>query len=209
MGTVWIIGGIAAVAASFFLSGGDDVWHSLDAAGIAAALYVVALVGFTTRRPFGFRTRLITWAIVLTAGTGVYLDWSGMSETAHRQKESLLKIRGTVSRSILLTEMPVPLMKVLRSYCEQPPKKRGTLGRTFQAMFPGDSVGKNIHAPFDQQDNLKIVVASVSDTEVVLVGEESSIAGLDPHRKNIDGGAGMVQAKAVLTERGVRYDPEN
>ncbi|HYQ87179.1 MAG TPA: hypothetical protein VES59_08055 [Bacteroidota bacterium] len=209
MGTVWIIGGIAAVAASFFLSGGDDIWQSLDAAGIAAALYLVVLAGFTMRKPFRFRTRLFTWCILLLAGTGVYLDWSGMSETAHRQKESLLRIRGTVSRSIMLNEMPAPLMKVLRSYCDQPAKKRGTLGKAFQAMYPADSVGKNIHTPFDQQDNLKIVVASVSDTEVVLVGQETAIAGIDVYKKNFDGRAGMVQARAVLTERGVRYEPEN
>src|SRR2546425_3710996 len=209
MGTVWIIGGIAAVAASFFLSGGDDIWRSLDAAGIATALYIAALVGFTTRKPFGTRTRVFIWSVFILAGTGVYLDWSGMSETAHRQKESLLKIRGAVSRSIMLNEMPLPLMKVLRSYCEQPPKKRGTLGRAFQAMYPADSVGKNIHAPFDQQDNLKIFVASVSDTEVVLVGQEMSVAGADRYKKNFDGRAGLVQARAILTERGVRYEPEN
>ncbi|TLY33675.1 MAG: hypothetical protein E6K56_00290 [Ignavibacteria bacterium] len=209
MGTIWIIGGIAAVAASFFLSGGDDVWQSLDAAGVATALYLMALLGFTTRKPFGTRTRVFVWCVFILAGTGVYLDWSGMSETAHRQKESLLKIRGTVSRSIMLNEMPAPLMKVLRSYAEQPPKKRGSLGKAFQAMYPADSVGRNIHTPFDQQDNLKIVVASVSDTEVVLIGQEMSVAGADRSKKNFDGRAGMVQARAILTERGVRYEPEN
>jgi len=209
MGTVWIISGIVAVAASFFLAGGDDVWRSLDAAGIATVLYLFALVGFAMRRPFGIRTRVFTWCALLVVGTGVYLDWSGMSETAHRQKESLLKIRGTVSRSIMLTEMPVPLMKVLRSYSEQPVKKRGTLGKAFQAMYPADSVGRNIHVPFDQQDNLKILVASVSDTEVVLIGQEIAVAGVDAYKKNFDGRAGMVQARAILTERGVRYEPEN
>jgi hypothetical protein len=192
MGTAWMIGGIAAVAASFFLSGGDDIWRSLDAAGIVAGLYQAALVAFTLRRPFGFATRLFAWSFLLIAGTGVYLDWSGMSESAHRQKESLLKIRGTVSRSIMLSEMPVPLMKVLRSYCEQPVKKRGSLGDAFHAMYPADSVGSNIHAPFDQQDNMKIIVAAVSDTEVVL-----------------DGRAGMIEARAILTERGVRYESKN
>ena len=52
-------------------------------------------------------------------------------------------------------------------------------------------------------------IAAVSDHEIVLVGQEMYVNGRDPGFKNYDGKTGMLQARATLTEKGLKYESEN
>jgi hypothetical protein len=49
----------------------------------------------------------------------------------------------------------------------------------------------------------------MTDTEIVLVGQEMRVHGRNPAFVNFNGRIGMVQQRAVLTEEGVRYESEN
>lgn len=209
MEMAWLLIGIIVVTGSFLLPGTDDVWRSLDAAGIAAGLYLISLTGFATRKPIPRGSRMALWCLLAVTGTGIVLCWSGASKSSSSQKENLLRTHGSISRTIMVDEMPSILLKVLETYYRQSRRGGRPIGQIFRASYPAGSPGSNIHAPFNPDDSLMIYVSAASDKEIRLVGQEMYVKGRNPEFRNYNGRVGMVQAKAILTDEGVGYESEN
>lgn len=194
---------------AFFASSGDNIWAPLDFAGIAAALYLIALAGFTTRAPFPRLTRLAVWFCLLLTGTGVFFCWRAAERRSEGQRDRLVEVHSAVSRSMMVDEMPSILLRVMKAYYTEPIERRRSLGATFRDMYPSAQPGVNMHAPYTTVDSLIVCVSALSDTGVVLVGQEAYVRGRNPAFRNYTGRVGMVQAKALLTSEGVRYESEN
>jgi hypothetical protein len=209
MGILWIVAGVIVVSAAFFLPSGGDVWTSLDAAGVAAALYLVALVAFATRYPFPRWSRAAAWFLFLLTGAGVFTCWREAEGRARMQVKGFREIRGSISRSVMVDVMPSMLLKVMNAYYAEPADRRQSLGEIFRETYPSANPGVNMHVPFSSEDSLMVSVSSLSDTAISLVGQEAYVPGRDPAFKNSNGKNGMVQARAVLTKEGVRYEAEN
>jgi hypothetical protein len=165
------------------------------------------------RSPFSIKTRIITWtAFILVAAIGA-IGWRGQENLSKYQRRTLIEIRGVIEHGILQVELYTPLQKTLAAYYGQPEKKKETLGQIFQQLYPGGKVGENIHdvhqADPKCDDSLRVVVTRVSDNEIGLVGYHYFSKGRNKEFKNYNGRLGFVQAKAVLTEKGVRYESEN
>ena len=60
---LWMLVGVIVTSAAFFISPASvELWPSLNAAGVIAALYVLALVFYTLRHPIPFKHRIIVGA---------------------------------------------------------------------------------------------------------------------------------------------------
>ena len=124
-----------------------------------------------------------------------------------------MEIHTMITNGILQDELYTPLQKTLAAYYGQPGKKKETLGHVFQRLYPSGKIGENIHNVHQPDpkgdDSLRVVVTTVSDNEIGLVGYHYYSRGRNKEFKNYNGRFGFVQAKAVLTEKGVRYESEN
>jgi hypothetical protein len=206
---LWCAVGCAAVLTSFFFSPGDNIWMSLETAGIAAAFYLLALITFTMRAPFPGRTRVVTWGLFLAISAGIAFTGSEAYKTSCIEENNLEQARLSNSRGVMLDEMPRVLLQVLQTYYAQTPDHRKSIGEIFRELHCDYVPGCNINPPFVEKEKTVIYVSTVSDHEIALVGQELSVRGNDLSFRNYDGRVGMVQARAILTPQGVRYETEN
>ncbi|HUN65052.1 MAG TPA: hypothetical protein VMW43_03055 [Bacteroidota bacterium] len=210
MEIIWLVVGACVMAGAFFFPGGnDDIWHSLDRAGIAAGIYIIVMLFVALRKPFGVRVRLFTWGTAVVTLLGLGLWWTTTSSMAHQQKDDLIQIRERLSRTILFHEMYPMFFPVLREYYAQNQPGKESIGAVFHRLYPNAEQGKNIRTPFNTTDSLTIFLTSLTDTAVVLVGQEMYVHGRDGDFRNYTDKTGMVQEKAILTVRGVSYVSEN
>ena len=207
---IWLLVGIVAVSLAFFLPGQSiDPWVSLRPGEIVSAVFLVALVAYTTRKPFPAKQRIFSWVLVVVLLGGSLVLSNNLRETTTWQKDKLIEILGVIHRGIFLAEMPGPLLESLDKYYKQPERGRKPIGEVFREIKPSVKVGDNIRPQDLDQDSLKIFVASITPDEVVLVGQPSWGKGRDPDFDNYDGRKGLVQERATLTVKGVTYESEN
>ncbi len=209
MGLIWFAVGLVLVTAVYLLTGESlDPWPGLEAATVVGAVYLLALAFYATRKPFPLKSRigvlLFSVAFIVAAGSFSMK----FKETTAWQKSQLLKILGVIQKGILNSQMPGPLMTTLERYHRQPAKKK-TIGQVFREVVPGAAVGKDIYKQENAGDSLRIFVASITDDEVVLIGQATWGKGKTPEFRNFDGKTGLVQERAVLTAKGVSYESQN
>ncbi len=207
---IWLLGGIAAVTLAFFIPpNSTDLWPSLNAAAIPVILYIVALALYTLRSPISRKSRITAWVAIVLVGGATSVHWTGMETTTHWQHDQLLRIQSVIVRGILLARAPRIELDALEAYYKQPSKKHESLVRVFQNRNGGATVGTNIYKPESPEDSTSIVVESLSDDKIVLLGLHAFAGGRNPDFKNYDGRVGKIQERFTLTEKGITYDSEN
>jgi len=207
---LWLLLGICVVTAAFFIPGNPpEVWPNLNAAGIAALLYIIALIIYTARKPFSRKAQIIVGCCSAVFLGGLAVHWTGMDETTHWQKQTLLKIREIISRGIVQAEVPDSLMEVLDEFHHQPKAEKATLAQIFRKHFPNAEVGSNIRKLQSEGDSLFVFVSALSDTHIVLIAQETFVKGRAATFKNLNGKTGMVQERFTLTAKGMHYESEN
>ncbi len=206
---LWLLGGILLVAVAYLLPGqSPELWPSLNAAGIAALVYILALVAYIVRKPFSTRMRVTVWASVILASASIGSWWTGMDYTSHWQKETLLKIRGVIGRGILQAAIPDTLLYTLKSYYAQSPNNRKSLGQVFKNRYPAVAEGQQFPLKDFDKDHM-LFATTISDSVIILVGEDRIAAGRDTSFKNRDGQSGRIQTRGTLTVKGLTYESEN
>ena len=207
---VWLGIGIIVVSLSYlFPSQALDPWVPLNTAGVAVLAYLAALMAGVTRTPFPRRSGFLAWAVFLVVGGALALAWTGFDAQAHFQSDQLTLIRTRIARGIINDQLSSPLLETLDGYYAQHGTKKKTLQEVFHQLHPGAVVGTNLHQPTYERDSLLIVVSSLSDDAVSLVGQEANVMGKNPGFRNWNGRSGMIQYRATLTSKGVAYESEN
>ncbi len=206
---LWLICGFVLVSVAFFIPGNQaEVWPNLNYAGIAALLYLLALVGYAMRKPFGRKAQIAVWAATFVTLGALGMHWTGMDATSHWQQKTLLRIREVIGRGIIRAEVPESLLTVFDTFHHQKGRK-ATLQQVFLNHYPGAKAGDNIHKPHHEGDSLRVYVSSLSDTLVALAAQEMYVKGRELSFKNFNGRIGMVQERFTLTAKGVRHESEN
>lgn len=206
---LWLIAGLVVVSVAFFLPGNPpEVWPNLNLGGIVTVVYLLALLTYTMREPFGRKAQVTTWIVAIVTVASLAVAWTEMDSLSHYQQQTLLNIRATIGRGIIYTEVPDSLLSVLDRFHHQKGKK-ATLGQVFQIHYPGTRVGDNIHKANNEYDSLQVYIAALSDTTIALAAQEMYVKGREPTFKNYNGRVGMVQEKFTLTVKGVRHESEN
>jgi hypothetical protein len=207
---LWIVVGVILVSATFFLTPqSKELWPAINAAGIAAAVYLLALLAFVLRRPLALRQRLVVGAIALVVICSAAFAWMRLQSETEWQAETLMRIRAVIGHGIRIWEMPAPLLKTLDAYHHQGAGKTRSLADEFRELEGDLTVGSNIHKPQWEGDNMSVIVATLDPDRVVLVSQETFVKGRDPAFRNYDGKVGMLQEKYILTERGLTHVSEN
>ncbi|MBI4427905.1 MAG: hypothetical protein HY562_02185 [Ignavibacteriales bacterium] len=209
---LWLIGGLIVVSVAFLLPGSHpEVWPNLNVAGLAAGVYILAVIAYTIRSPLTKKARTATWIIAVITVPALGVFWTGMDSTSHWQQRTLLSIRATIGRGIIASEVPDTLLSILDEYHN--PKGRGirkmSLGKIFESRYPRTRVGDNIHIPNSESDSLRVFVSTLLDTIIVLEAQELYVKGRDPSFKNFNGRTGMVEERYILTAKGVNHESRN
>jgi hypothetical protein len=207
---VWLLVGIVAVSVAFFIPpNSPELWPALNAAAIPVIVYILALAFYTLRSPITRKARIIAWVSILLVGGASYTSWTGMNKQSHWQHDKLLQIHAVIYRGVLQARVPENHLKTLEAYHSQGSRKKETLAQVFQRLNEGAAVGTNIYKPEMPNDSLSIVVQSLSENQVVLLGLHAYSKGRNPEFKNYGGRTGMIQEKYTLTEKGIVYESEN
>ena len=207
---LWIVAGVIVISAAFFLAPrSTELWPALDAAGIAAVAYLVALITYVLRDPIPLRTKLVVGILTVLVISCTAFTWVRMNERAHWQADLLMKIRTLIGREMRINEMSKPLLKVLDVYHQQGKNKTLTLSDDFRKLHAGAVAGSNIYEEKGGFDIMTVIVEILEPNRIVLVSQETYVKGRDPNFKNYDGRTGMVQEKYILTERGLTHVSEN
>ncbi len=208
---LWIVGGVIIVSLVFLLTPpSPELWPSLNVAGIAGAVYLVAMTAYALRKPL--RTRLRIWvglAVVVILGLGAF-SWTRMQQQTEWQAETLVKIRGVIGRGVMHYDMMSTTdIKILDEFYRQQGAKKESLADIFRRHYQGAAVGLNIHKPDWEGDVRQVIVAKLEPAFIELVSQETYVKGRDPLFKNRNGQFGMIQEKVILTEKGITYVSEN
>jgi hypothetical protein len=207
---LWSLIGIAAVSISFFLAATPgDLWQSVNAAGLTAAIYLFGLLLFTLRKPFSITTRIIGWLVSLAVCATIAFAWHTKYEQSHWQRRTLQSVLQRISSGVLHAQMYDSLLVQFRHYHAQDALSKKPIGVLFTESHPGISVGQNLYNPLDDWDSSRIYLHTLNDTMVEIIGRASHVRGIDPVFQNIDNVRGQLQMKATLTEKGVVYVREN
>ncbi len=204
---LWILTGVVIVSAAFLIvPHSADPWHSLNAAGLAAGLYLFALTLSVVRKPIRLVTRIVVGFLALlligaTAFVWLRMQSSVVDQFQSRQKQSVMSVRGA-----MISEMSATLLKTLEAYYQQGARKKETLGRTFQRLNGGASESTIIIQPPYRG---KVVVELLKPDQIVLVGEYTGHQGRNAEFKNVDGSKGMIQERLILTEKGMIHESDN
>ena len=207
---VWIVVGIIVVSAVFLLSPrSTELWPAVNAAGIAAVLYIIALLVYVLRSPLSLKHRFwIGLAAAVVLGLGTY-SWTKNQERTYWQAETLMRIRGVIGRGMMRYEMIPEMLAALKEFHHPSVKKNESLAQVFSRMHPGATVGSNIHKPQWEGDLMKVIVAKLEPGQIELLSQETFVNGRDPHFRNYNGQSGMIQERVILTEKGITHVSEN
>jgi hypothetical protein len=208
---LWIVAGVLAVSIAFLLPAkSTELWSALNAGGIAAAIYLVALLVYVLRSPLSLRWRAIVAIVSIVVLPTMAYTWIRTEDQSRWQAEELMKVREVIGKGIRLYYMPGPLLKTLAVYYEQGQRKKETLADVFRRLHKGVTAGSNIYKPVWEGELMKsIIVETLEPERVVLVSQETYVAGRNPAFKNYNGQTGMVQDKFILTPKGITYESEN
>jgi hypothetical protein len=207
---LWIVVGVIVVSLVFLLTpASTDLWPATNAAGIAAGIYIIALLTYTLRKPLSMKNRFwIGLSTALVLGLGIF-NWTKNQERVHWQAETLMRIRGVIGRGVMRYEMIPAMLGTLREFHHPKSGKIESLAQVFSRLHPGAMVGSNIHQPQWEGDSMKVIVAKLESGQIELLSQETYVHGREPHFRNYNGQSGMLQEKIILTEKGFTHVSEN
>jgi len=207
---LWIVGGVILVSLVFLLvPPAPDLWPSLNAAGIAGGIYLIAMLTYALRKPVETRLRIwigIAAVVVLAAGA---FTWVQMQNQTEWQAETLMKIRGLIGRGVMRYDMSEAALKTLEEFYREGGAKKESLADIFCRQNGGAAVGVNIHKPEWEGDQRQVIVAKLEPATIELISQETYVKGRNPQFKNRGGQLGMIQEKFILTEKGITHVSEN
>jgi hypothetical protein len=206
---LWIAAGVVVIGATFLVAfDPQDHWATVNATGLASALYIGAFVGYILRPPIPVRARAIGLVVLAVfVGTFTY-GWRSIEDTSSWQRWLLLEIRSKVGRGSLQNDVPPLLESVQLKQIQGSSNPRIPIGRIFRDMNPHASPGKSMLEPRWQGDSLQIIVTELSDTAIALTGVDRA-SGWDPDFRNVNGRTGSIQVWYRLTDRGIEYGTDN
>jgi hypothetical protein len=208
---LWIVCGVVVVSAVFLLTPtSPELWPALNAAGIAGALYLLAMTTYALRRPLRTNLRVgIGLAVVIILALGTF-TWMRMQQETEWHAETLMKVRGSIGRGVMRYDiMSTTAIRTLYDFYQQRGAKKKSLADVFRRKYEGAAPGLNIHKPEWDGDVRQVIVARLEPDLIEFVAQETYVRGRDPLFKNYNGQFGMMQEKATLTEKGIVYVSEN
>jgi hypothetical protein len=220
---IWLVAGCALVVAAFFIPGvHGDIWQSVDTAGIAAAIYLFALIAFTTRRPFPVKSGIIIWVAFFVCLSAITSGWKSLEAHSRTERDQKREIVGDITRSSTYAEIQPELLRVLKLYHQQNgghPKE--PIGKFFRRLYPEVAPGSGFSRELiTERPGRELLSAAgkiyeyvpvIDDSQIVIFAQHSQMIGRNEKFKNFNGllTYGKIQAHWILTAKGVLYASDN
>jgi len=217
---VWFLVGVVASGVAFFLPGyGPDLWPNITWACATGAVYTLALIIYAMRPPVPIRARLIAYGAYLFTLFVVFRTWTAMYDVSHYRRHALNEIHSVICRDVSFSTVEQGLLAILDDYYRQGGRKDSTLLQIFLREYPPGATGAGLYEAMAKKFNVypgpsatdfnTAYVASISDSEIAIVGEHSFSKGRDLTFKNYDNLTGVLQTRMTLTPKGVSLKDEN
>jgi len=207
---LWIVAGVVVVSAAFLLAPRSaELWTAINYGGVAAVLYLTALLIYALRKPLVAKHRLWMGVCAFIVIGLTSFTWMRMESQVHWQAETLMHIRGVIGRGVMRYEMSSVMLKTLDEFYKDGFHTKESLANVFRRQNPGVVVGTNIRKPNWDGDALQVIVTRLEPDLIEIVSQETYVPGRDPQFKNRNGRLGMIQEKLVLTNRGMTHVIEN
>ena len=208
---IWVVVSSILVALAFvgtFLATAST-WDAAIAGGLASLIFVGGLIYRITRPPMNVRQR---WWIagassVIIVGTCLY--WNVMYTMTNYQYNTLHTIHKVIVHGIAKAMFQEEGSKTFIRYVEEWKRGHRSVGRAFREVSRFDE-SDSTRLNTDSWEHLRMYVATVSDTEVVLIVQDSiNVDGENPNFRNFDGRVGMTQDRLRITPTGFAHEIQN
>jgi hypothetical protein len=207
---VFIVAGVTFVYAAFTIPlRSYELWPALNAGGIAAGIYLLALLVYVLRKPLSSKHRILAGLIGLVAMIAVVFTWVRTEQESRWQTNKILEIRGVIGRGIYAAYIPQYLLTTLDEFHHQNRSKRENLKEVFSRLHGSARVGANMYVLTYPYNKTQVFVKTLDPDRIVLVGQETYAKGRSPEFKNYDGRVGLIQEQYTLTEKGMTHESEN
>ncbi|MGA7160819.1 MAG: hypothetical protein WBZ48_07445 [Bacteroidota bacterium] len=209
MAIVWFFIGAAMVIGPFMIFHVPmDPWPGVVAAGIGGTVFVLLLFSFTIlRTPFTRRIKLLSCAVFAIMLIASFVSWKTMYDMTHYQRTILAKIRTVIGDGIIESACYDAMYPPFRKYYEQARSPRIPIGKIFLAVNK-ERIHDKVYK-FDGDEFIQSSLDNISDSSITVRMVDSVARGEDLNFINFNGLKGRLQFRAVLREKGVRYEREN
>jgi hypothetical protein len=207
---IWLIAGSLLVSVPFYVFHDPyDLWPSLYAGGIGAAVYLSALVLYFIKTHPGKKLNIVVAACAVLLLVTSVLHWRTMDTMSRWQRERLALIRSFIAQSIFVNEdvceRAIPVFSEFR--------KQRVAGKKIAPLFAEIYKGKMKNGFFpsvdgDYQPSVRYVRYE-GDSAVILISVDTVAFGVRSDFVNLNGSTGRLQMTTRLTGKGVRYERNN
>jgi hypothetical protein len=207
-----LIGGAISVLAAFSLAFlFQNLWIGLFSAFAVTVVWLWLLDRSIVSRLQDSGNQIVV-RIILVLLVGLTFSMSVVhNQRAQQQREMLTEIRTTIIHSVTRVEMEKSLQLALRHYHSLPAEEQVTLADAFRDLYDERLNEDGTWSPEfpDEDGDLLYTYSIASPDSIVLAVNTTFTKGDDPDFINRNNQTGLYQARAVLTDRGVRYEREN
>ena len=187
-----------------------EIWFAANAAGVIAFLYLVGLIFRTVRLPEFQKRRWVILVIATVVVVGNTISWmTSFIVTQYAHYGGLHTVHKVIFHGNISDVLHTRALETLAKYHQQSPPGGMSLGEIFRAHNPPLKPGSSLLDALAEGEGMRIHLASVTDTSVVLIGQAIFIDGEDPTFKNFDGRTGMTQDRLRLTAKGIAFEIQN
>ncbi len=208
---IWVVVSSALVTVAFVATylATHNTWDAAIAGGLVALVCFAGFFYRITRPPMTPRQRWWISGISLVVVVGTVIHWNVMYTMTNYQYHLLHTIHKVIIHGIAKAMFQDEGRRTYVRYVDQRKRGNPSVGDAFRkvARYDGsDSTRLNT----DAWQQMKMYVAAVTDTEVVLVIQDSiTVDGENPTFRNYDGRVGMVQDRLRITKMGFVHETEN
>ena len=206
---LWLLAGSLLVTVPYYIFyDAFNLWPSVYAGGIGAAIYLIALVVYFTKKGNTMKWNALLSAIVLIFCISSYFHWTMMDAKSSWRRSLLGKIRTVIGANIFQDEdickRTIPVYAVFH---KQKGKKKSIVP-LFKEIHAGKV--KNGMYPMSSYPDFSVRYVHFSgDTMVTLVSVDTVARGLQISFKNANGSIGHLQTTTTLSAQGVHHERNN
>lgn len=206
---LWLLAGSLLVSVPYYIFYDPyNLWPSVYAGGIGAAIYLVALLAYFMKKGNSIKKNALLSAVTLIFFVCSYLQWTTMDAMSSWQRSMLGTIRTIIGSDIFQSEdICDRTIPVYAAYHKQKGKKKNIVplfseihaGKIKEGMYPMNS----------KPDFSKRYVHFSGDTMVTLVSVDTVARGLHADFQNANGSTGRVQTTTTLSAHEVHHERNN
>ena len=208
----WVIAVSILVSVAFFITFWQtvDLWTAGNVAAGLSFLYLVFLLLRTVRLIESKRWRRLSAVIAAVVLTGLVLSWSASYVGSHFSYDVLHTVRKSINHGIMVDELHTRAFEAFAEFHRQPEPRPMSLGEIFRQRNPPLAPNSSLLDTGEvANDGLRVHLAFLSDTSIILIGQSTSTDGEDPTFPNFDGHIGMTQDRLILTPKGISFEIQN